>query len=120
MKLKIANNKGFTLLEAMVVVVLIAIISAIGIPSWVDMVEGKKLEVKAKSILTGLRAAKSQAVLRNQRVTFNLVDVLDSGCVNSTTGTYWIVTGKNNTGDSWNGACDININSNDATQIYLL
>jgi len=56
------SNSGFTLLEILVVVVAIAILSAIAIPSWLSFVQLRRLNSAQNQVYTAMQRAKSQAV----------------------------------------------------------
>jgi prepilin-type N-terminal cleavage/methylation domain-containing protein len=56
------SNSGFTLLEILVVVVAIAILSAIAIPSWLSFVQLRRLNSAQNQVYRAMQRAKSQAV----------------------------------------------------------
>jgi len=59
------DSHGFTLVEAMVVIALIAIVSAIAIPAWQSMKRNSDLKSAAYEAMTGIQWAKSEAAKRN-------------------------------------------------------
>lgn len=59
---------GFTLIEVMVVVIIVAIASAVAIPSFVKSFRGAKLKVGARTVNMASRLARSTAVLQNQHM----------------------------------------------------
>lgn len=67
-----AHNRGFTLIELMIGIVVLAIVIALGVPSYRTWIQNTKLRNAAESILNGLQLARSEAVARNQRVRFTL------------------------------------------------
>lgn len=63
------SSRGFTLVEAMVVIALIAIISAIAVPSYQAMVENNRQTSARNSLVGAFQLARSEAVLRRKQVT---------------------------------------------------
>jgi|GEM_PF-4130205 len=59
------DNRGFTLTELIVVVALIAVVSAIAIPAWRSMKRNSDLKSAAYEVMAGIQWAKSQAVKEN-------------------------------------------------------
>lgn len=57
------KNQGFTLIELMVTVAIMAIIAMIAAPSFGDMVTRQKLNSNARGLIIALNQAKSQAAL---------------------------------------------------------
>lgn len=55
------NNKGFTLLETLVIIVIIGILAALAIPSWLSFVTRQRVGSANGRVLQILMAAKSQA-----------------------------------------------------------
>jgi type IV fimbrial biogenesis protein FimT len=66
------KSAGFTLIEMMVVVVMIAIATALGIPSYRAWMQNTQIYNAAESIQNGLQKAKSEAVKQNTNVQFVL------------------------------------------------
>jgi type IV fimbrial biogenesis protein FimT len=65
---------GVTLLELMMGMVLLALLLAIGVPSYTDWIRNTHNRTAAESVLNGLQMARNEAVRRNTLVRFNLTD----------------------------------------------
>jgi type IV fimbrial biogenesis protein FimT len=87
------KQAGFSLVEMMIVVVLLAIIAAIAVPSFTQMIQNSRIRTAAESIQNGLQIARAEAVKRNARVKFQLNNG-DSG---------WVICEVANAADSCPG-----------------
>lgn len=67
-----ARSPGFTLIEMMVVVVIIAIATTLGIPSYRAWMQNTQIYNAAESAENGLQKAKAEAVRQNRNVEFVL------------------------------------------------
>jgi type IV fimbrial biogenesis protein FimT len=74
-----ARARGFTLLEAMVVVAIIAIVLALGVPSYQVWIQNLQIRTAAEAIVAGLQVAKNEAIRRNQNVTLTMDTVPGTG-----------------------------------------
>ena len=79
-----AIQKGFSLIEIMVVVAIMAIIASIAAPSLVNMLNGTKLTTVAARLTTDLNRARSEAVKRNSRVLFCKINSAGTDCTSGT------------------------------------
>jgi len=93
-------QRGFTLVELMIGVVLLAMILAIGGPSFSTWLQNTQIRNMSEAVRDGLQLARADAVRRNALVRFQLVDVLTNSCALSTSGKNWVVSM-----DSAAGAC---------------
>lgn len=101
-------QRGVTLIELAVGMVIIALLFALGAPSFSGWIQNSQIRTSAEAIQNGLQLARAEAVRRNTLVSFQLVSDLTSGCQLSTSGTSWVVSQvvSPSTKDSAQGACD--------------
>jgi type IV fimbrial biogenesis protein FimT len=66
------KSAGFTLIEVLVVVTIIAIATMLGLPSYRSWVQNTQIYTAAESVQNGLQKAKSEALIRNANVAFIL------------------------------------------------
>jgi len=64
-----ANNAGFTLLEVMVAVTVLAILLGVGVPGFRDFVRNSRMTAATNDIVTDFSIARSEAVKRRVPVT---------------------------------------------------
>lgn len=61
-------SRGFTLLELMMAIAILAIVVGIGVPSFLSIIESNRVQTDTNTFFTSLIAARSEAVKRNQPV----------------------------------------------------
>ncbi|TFY97035.1 GspH/FimT family pseudopilin [Ramlibacter humi] len=93
---------GFTLVELMVVVAVLAFLLMMSGPSFAEWIRGSRVRGAAESIHQGLLRARADAVTRNQNVSFRLMTSptgrLDSSCATASTSASWMVSVDDPTG----------------------
>ncbi len=70
--MKPARTDGFTLLELLVVLAVVALMTAIAAPRFAAALPGAELDSGARKLAAGLREARSMAVSTNRAVPFTL------------------------------------------------
>lgn len=108
---------GFTLIEVLVVVAILGFLMAIGIPTFSTWLRNVQIRNQADSLLSGVQLARSEALRRNERVTFWMVSltdkrIMDDSCAISGSGASWLVSQKDPS-----GSCSQDISDDDAPQI---
>lgn len=68
----VGHSRGFTLLELLVVLAVMALLTAISIPMFSSGASHQEIRIAAREIATGLRRARSLAVTANDEATFSL------------------------------------------------
>lgn len=89
------TQRGFTLIELMVTVSLLAILLSVAIPSFRDMLQNNRTQTIADNLMTALQYARSEAIKRGAKVEIcrsaNTSDATPI-CANSTAwGDGWLV-----------------------------
>ncbi len=92
------NGAGFTLIELIAVLLILAILTTIGIPSFNEALRNNRLTTSTNDLVTAMNLARSEAIKRGQSVTVRKVDA--SSC--TATGTNWE--------DGWDVFTDVNNN----------
>lgn len=61
------KQQGFTLIELMITLAVIAIVAGIAAPSFSDMIQDNRLTTTSNELLTGLAITRSEAIKRGER-----------------------------------------------------
>lgn len=72
--MSIRSHRGFTLIELMIVIALVAIVATLAAPSFTNMLARKRVEGVTAELATDFQYAKSEAVGRNADVRVTFVD----------------------------------------------
>lgn len=93
--LEAKKNKGFTLIELMVTIAVMAIIAMMAAPSFGDMLLKQNLNKSTRDLIGTLTDAKTKAVLERREITIILKDVKqNSNLENAESIFYWQPSGK--------------------------
>ena len=68
------KQAGYTIIELMVVLAVVAIVLSVGLPRINVVIEGNAMVANSNNLLAGVHVARSQAIKRNQRVTICRAD----------------------------------------------
>ncbi|MEY4978341.1 MAG: hypothetical protein RLZZ352_611 [Pseudomonadota bacterium] len=98
------QDKGFTLVELLITLLIIAVLLAISIPNISTWVRNASVRANAESLQSGLQMARTEAIRRNNIVRFQIVSTLASGCTTSTSSANWIISLDDVTANG--GACN--------------
>ena len=85
---------GFTLVELMVTIAVIAILAVVAAPSMSALLNANRVSASAGELVAGLQLARSEAIRRNTRVIVCATDGSVSGttaCLGSATWTNWAI-----------------------------
>ena len=89
---KASSQKGASLIEIMIALTVLAISLAMGIPAFSEWLQNTQIRTATESMLAGVQSARSEALKRNAIVRFQLMSSIDATCVQSTSGTNWVVS----------------------------
>jgi len=86
------RSHGFTLIEMMITLAVMALLFMIGLPSLNTWLQNTQLRTSAESIQAGLQFARAESLRRNVPVRFQVVNTLTPACVLFDKGTSWVVS----------------------------
>jgi type IV fimbrial biogenesis protein FimT len=105
-------NRGFSLVELMITLAVLAMVLMIGLPSMATWLQNTQIRTSAEAMQSGLQLARAEALKRNTSVRFQLVDTLTASCALSASGTSWVVSLS-----PANGLCNVDASETTAPQI---
>ena len=91
-------ERGMSLIELMVGVTIVAVLFALGAPSFNNWIQSAQIRTAAEAFQNGLTLARGEAVRRNSNVRFSLTDTADNSCNVAATGTNWVISQDDPTG----------------------
>ncbi|BCL76819.1 hypothetical protein JHS3_25550 [Jeongeupia sp. HS-3] len=91
------RQAGITLVEIAITVAIFGILLSAAVPSYQQWIQNMQIRGATESLQSGLQRARTEALKRNQNVTFWLVTsasskTLDSNCAPAANGTGWVVS----------------------------
>lgn len=106
------DQRGISLIEIVVALVILALLIALGVPSFQAWLLNTQVRNSAEGMSAGLLRARSEAVRRNQSVQFTLVSLanpslLDNTCAVSAVGSSWVVSQDDPSGRCVEGVSDV-------------
>lgn len=93
-----ARSRGFTLVELMVTVSVIALLAAIAVPGMTALINNSRINGQSEELVSSLQLARAEAVRRNARVTV-CPSSNGSTCASSTSWSGWVIRGHDNVND---------------------
>lgn len=91
--IRLRTHTGFTLVELMVTISILAISLMIGVPSMAEWIRNNEVRAVANTLQNGVRSAQVEALRRSRQVVFVLTDAKpsadDEAVTAKTNGKYW-------------------------------
>jgi len=85
-------DHGFTVIELIITVAVVAALSVLGIPSMNDAINNAKVRTTAEALQNGLRTAQAEAIRRSRQTAFVLTNATpEEDALPATGGKYWYV-----------------------------
>lgn len=90
--LSMRQKAGFTLIELVITLAVLAILLAFGLPSFSTWTQNSQIRTAAGAIQNGLQLARSEAVRRNAPIRFQLTSSIDDNCTIATNAGNWVIS----------------------------
>lgn len=91
MRMRQPSSAGFSLIELMVAITLLAILTLLATPGFSDWTRNNRLRSTAESLRSDLQTARAEAIRRNTGTRLQFVSSLDASCALSTSVAIWVV-----------------------------
>lgn len=85
-------ERGFSLIEMMVTVAIMAILVMVAAPSYTNYLSSQAIRNAGESLVSGLQVARGEAIRSNATTVFQVVDALTNDCAIATNGRHWVVS----------------------------
>ncbi len=90
--MNLKKSRGFSLIELMTTISVVAIVLAIGVPGFQSIVQNNKLTTELNRLVTDLHLSRMEAIKRNENVTICKKNTAGTDCNNAGAwGLGWIV-----------------------------
>lgn len=99
-------QRGTSLVELMIGLAIVALLFAMGAPSFSSWIQNSQIRTSAEAIQNGLYLARGEAVRRNAAVRFQLTTDVTASCTLSTSGGNWVVSQDDPSGACGSAASD--------------
>jgi len=102
------TQRGISLVEAMVVLVVTGILMAVAAPAFSNWIAGSRIRATAESMLAALQYTRTEATTRNTQIRFQFTSTLGADCQRVNGATNWVidVVDADASTDSVEGQCN--------------
>ncbi|MBE0546588.1 MAG: GspH/FimT family pseudopilin [Rubrivivax sp.] len=103
------RRRGFTLVELMIAIALLALLMALAAPSFSTWIRNAQVRTMSQNLATGMRVAQSEAVRRNRQVVFFLTNAQPGlAATAAANGVNWVIRWIPMPGDTVTAAAPAN------------